>query len=489
MNESEDRRLISIAVYAIAALTAVRIAVLVLSPLNLYPDEAQYWWWALTPDFGYFSKPPLIAWIIWITTGIFGDAEWAIRVASPLFHAWTSLILFAIGRRVGDARLGLWSALAFATLPGVSYSSGLISTDVPLLFCWAVALYAFLRALDEQGWRWPLLCGIALGYGLLAKYAMFYFVIGAVAASLVSPRARRLVFSLRGLAILAIGLILLAPNIAWNWAHGFPTVGHTEANADWSHAHYSLISAVTFFAGQFGVFGPLLLAGFLLALWRLAREPARREADLILAAFALPPVLIITVQAFISEANANWAAAAYVSATPLAVAVLLGTARRWALWVSFAVDGLVMLLLWLVLVWPAAGDALGIGNAFKREEGWRELGAAVIAAAHTGQYDAVAAANRSVVAELSYYARPRAVPLRMWDRDSHPDDHFQMTMPLTPASRRVLLVLLPGEEPLVLEGFASVTPLETVSIPIGGHHTRVTTLFDARGYRGPQQTR
>ena len=485
MSESEDRRLLRIAITVIAALTAIRIAVLVLTPLQLYPDEAQYWWWAQSPDFGYFSKPPLIAWIIWIATSLFGDGEWAIRLASPLIHAGTALMLFATGKRVGDARLGFWSALAFATLPGVSYSSGLISTDVPLLFCWAVALYAFLRALDQAGWRWPLLCGIALGYGLLAKYAMLYFVIGAVAAAVVSPRARGLVFSLRGVAILLAGLLLLAPNIAWNWAHGFPTVGHTEANADWSHARFSAVSVLGFFAGQFGVFGPVLMAGFLVALWRLARGPARREAELILAAFAVPPVVIIAVQAFISEANANWAAAAYVSALPLAVAVLLAGARRWGLWMSFAVNGLAMALLWVVLVSPATGDALGAGNTLKREQGWRELGAAVTNAARAGHYDAIATANRSVAAELTYYARPRPVPLRMWGRDSHPDDHFQMTMPLTPAATRVLLVLLPGEEQVVLPGFASATRLETLAIPIGGHHTRVTTLFDARGYRGP----
>ena len=485
MGETNDRHLFRIALYAIAAITLIRIAVLVVSPLQLYPDEAQYWFWAQTPDFGYFSKPPLIAWIIWGTTALFGDAEWAIRIASPLIHAGTALMLFAIGKRVGDARLGLWSAFAFATLPGVAYSSGLISTDVPLLFCWSVALYAFLRALDETDWRWPLLCGIAIGYGLLAKYAMLYFVIGAVSAALVSPKARRLVFSARGFAILAVGLLLLAPNIAWNWAHNFPTVGHTEANADWSHARYSLISAVSFLASQFGVFGPLLFAGLLIALWRLVRGSDRRESDLLLAAFAVPPILIITVQAFISEANANWAAASYVSATPLAVSALLATARRWGLWTSFAVNGLAMALLWVVLISPATGEAAGVGNAFKREQGWRELATAVTSAAHAGDYDAIAVANRSVIAELTYYARPRPVPLRMWDRDTHADDHFQMTMPLTPASSRVLLVLLPGEEPVVLGTFTSVTLLNTIRVPIGGHHTRVTVLFDARGYRGP----
>jgi 4-amino-4-deoxy-L-arabinose transferase-like glycosyltransferase len=489
MTEPEHRQYWRLALMIVGLLTAIRVAVLILSPLELYPDEAQYWWWAQTPDFGYFSKPPLIAWIVWITTTIFGEREWAIRVAAPLLHGATALMLFAIGKRVGDARLGFWSALAYATLPGVSYSSGLISTDVPLLFCWSLALYAFLRALDEEGWRWPLLCGIALGYGLLAKYAMLYFVVGALVAALVSPKARTLVFRLRGLSILLLGLLILAPNIAWNAAHGFPTVGHTATNADWHHARYSLGSALGFFASQFGVFGPVLMAAFLAALWALARGGDSRESHLILAAFAVPPILIITVQGFISEANANWAATSYVPATPLAVAVLIGMRRHWAMWLSFGIDGLAMAILWVVLVSPPAGNALGLGNAFKREEGWSELGRDVVAVSRSRPFEAIAVANRSTIAELTYYARPRALPLRMWGRDSKPHDHFQMTMPLTRQTRRVLLLLDPEEERVVLPTFESADSLGRISVPIGGHHARVTALFDARFYRGPRGSR
>ena len=48
----------------ILALTLFRTAALAISPLELGVDEAQYWLWSQTPDFGYFTKPPLIAWIL-----------------------------------------------------------------------------------------------------------------------------------------------------------------------------------------------------------------------------------------------------------------------------------------------------------------------------------------------------------------------------------------------------------------------------------------
>jgi 4-amino-4-deoxy-L-arabinose transferase-like glycosyltransferase len=486
--QTESQRLFHVVLAAAGVVALVRIAVLVVSPLQLYPDEAQYWWWAQTPAFGYFSKPPLIAWIVWLTTAVFGNAEWAVRLASPILHSATSLVVFGIARCVfpGRTRLALWSALAYLTTPGVSYSSGLISTDVPLLFCWALALYAFLRAQEDVSWRWVVLCGAALGVGMLAKYAMLYFVLGAVVAAFLVPKARRLVFGGRGLAILAIGLLLFSPNIFWNAAHGFPTVTHTEANADWGHSRFSVLGVLGFIAGQFGVFGPLLMAGLAAALWRIARQSPRTNPDLVLAAFCVPPLILMFIQSFISEANANWAATAYIAATPLAVDMLRRWGERLPLRLSLGVNSLAMVLLWIILVAPSVADTLRIGNAFKREEGWREFAAAVGRQASGTAYDAIATDNRSFIAELLYYIGPQRSQIRMWSHGLSATNHFEMTMRLMPGASRVLLVVAPEDAPQVLPTFDSTKLVATVAIPIGGHKLRVARLYDAHDYRGPQ---
>ena len=70
-----------------AVLTAARLAALFISPLQLYPDEAQYWLWSRALHWGYVSKPPMIAWLIRATTQIGGDREAWVRVSAPLLHA------------------------------------------------------------------------------------------------------------------------------------------------------------------------------------------------------------------------------------------------------------------------------------------------------------------------------------------------------------------------------------------------------------------
>ena len=64
----------------IAIVTTTRIILLLISELNLHGDEAQYWSWSQELDWGYFTKPPLIAWAIHLTTLIFGNSEWALSL-------------------------------------------------------------------------------------------------------------------------------------------------------------------------------------------------------------------------------------------------------------------------------------------------------------------------------------------------------------------------------------------------------------------------
>src|SRR5580704_16518606 len=109
-------------------MVVLRVVAIRLSPLQLYADEAQYWLWSRHLDFGYFTKPPLIAWIIRLTT-LGGDAEPLVRLSSPLLHAAAGLFLFCAARRLYESRTALFSLLVYSTMPAVQLGSFVISTD------------------------------------------------------------------------------------------------------------------------------------------------------------------------------------------------------------------------------------------------------------------------------------------------------------------------------------------------------------------------
>ena len=366
----------------ITVLTVLRLAILYVSPFNLGPDEAQYWSWSLEPAFGYFSKPPMIAWSIWVTTNLFGQSETAIRVASPLFHMGTSLMIFLIAAELFDKRTGFWASITFATIPAVFFSSGIISTDVMLLFFWSVALYAFIRLKEDYELKWALLLGLALGLGLMSKYAMIYFILCAGLYFLLSRQDRPLLtVSLPWISIL-IAFLIVAPNVYWNMNSGMATFTHTAANANWQGQMFNLNKMVEFFGSQAGVFGPILFLTFLVIIYLTCRgklsSGARSQTFLLLICFSLPVLVLVTGQAFLSRANANWAALTYVAA-PIAVAgYLIQTSRRWLLIVSTALHLSIAGLLYFLIVIPGAIEDLGFSNSFKRVRAWDQMGERIV---------------------------------------------------------------------------------------------------------------
>ena len=109
-------------VILLLVLTALRYWGLMVSQVELMFDEAQYWSWSLDPAWGYFSKPPLIAWLIGGENLVCGTSEFCARSFIPAIHFGTALVIYALARRAVSPVVGFWSALVFATLSGIAVS-------------------------------------------------------------------------------------------------------------------------------------------------------------------------------------------------------------------------------------------------------------------------------------------------------------------------------------------------------------------------------
>ena len=164
-----------------AALTMARLVALFRTPLELNPDEAQYWLWSRTLAFGYYSKPPVIAWAIWATTALGGDAEAWVRLPAVLFQAGATLLVYAVAKRLYNGRIGLAAAALYALAPGIQLSATVVATDAPLLFFIALTLLAYVGLQAATARRRLALAaglGAALGLAFLSKYAASFALIG-----------------------------------------------------------------------------------------------------------------------------------------------------------------------------------------------------------------------------------------------------------------------------------------------------------------------
>src|SRR5690242_6404918 len=318
---------IGLAVAILAVLTAVRLIGLKYSVVDLFFDEAQYWAWSREPAFGYFSKPPLLAWTIALAERVCGSSEACIRAPAPLFYFGTSLLVYATARTLYDRRIAFYAALTIALATGTAFSARIISTDVPLLFFWALALLAYIKLLQGGDLRWGVTLGVALGLGLLAKYAMIYFLLGIAIASVIDRDARTLLRSRSLWLALPIALIIIAPNILWNIDNGFATFRHTGDNIQGGGLAFNPLKGLEFIAAQFIVFGPIVFA---VLLWAYTRIRSLSREDRLMLVFAVPPLVLVTATGFVTRALANWAAPAFISAAVVVVAILVrGKAWKW----------------------------------------------------------------------------------------------------------------------------------------------------------------
>ncbi len=480
-----DERSFRSAVFILFALTVLRLLWIAAGATDLYPDEAQYWLWSLKPAFGYYSKPPLIAWLIAATTWLAGgDNELAVRLAAPLLHFSTALMVYAVAQRLYDARVAFWTSIAYATLPGVWVSSVIISTDAPLLFCWSLALYGFVRAREPNGARWWWAVGLAMGFGLLAKYAMAYWMISALLFLLVYRVERR---HLKGFAAAsALGLLVYLPNFIWNLQNGLVSYRHTEANAAFGGPLIHPDKFLAFFGSQFAVFGPVFFAALLLCAL-LARRVLRERRQAMLAFFALPTLAMMLVVSFLSRAEPNWAAPTYLSAIVLVVAFLLAEGRRLLVWGSIVCH--VAAVVGLAELRPAA-RALGYDlpakyDALHRLRGWRVLGQTVGRMLRENPGVHLLADDRELMAALTYYVEPHPFDALKWNAMGGIHDQFDLTAdPAHFVGADFLLVSYRSNIDDIVARFAAVESVEHIVISLGPGQERSYELRVLRGFKG-----
>jgi 4-amino-4-deoxy-L-arabinose transferase-like glycosyltransferase len=483
-----EERSFRVAIFALFALTVLRILWIASGATDLYPDEAQYWLWSLHPAWGYYSKPPLIAWLIAGSTSLGGsDNELAVRLPAPLLHFGTALMVYAIAQRLYDARVAFWSSLAYATLPGVFVSSLIISTDAPLLLCWSIALYAFVRAREpnSQAWWWVAV-GLAAGVGLLAKYAMAYWLLSALLFLLVYRDERRHLSRFAGATI--VTLLVYAPNFVWNFIHGFVSYRHTEDNAALGGTLFHPSHLLEFFGSQFGVFGPVFFASLVLCAFQARRIFAsRREA--LLAMFAMPSLAMMLVVSLLSRAEPNWAAPTYVSAIILVVAFLLSVGWSRLVWGSVALHlAAVILLAELKPMARSFGyDLPAKYDALHRLRGWHLLGASVGRLLFENPGTQLMADDRELTAALVYYVVPHPLDALKWNGDGGIHDQFDlMADPARFIGQDFLLVSYRENVDDIVARFQSALSVGHITIPLGGGTVRryeVRLLHGFKGYR------
>ena len=313
-------------------------------------DEAEYWAWSRRLDWSYYSRGPLIAWVIRLATEVLGGMSvkltgslmLAARLPAVLLGGLTAWGVFRLASlTTGQRRAAMMSVVLLPAIPILAIGGVVITSDTPLVCCWTwAAVWTYRGALSDDLRAWTA-AGLIGALGVWAKYSFLAFPASVGLFSAHQPcasvatcvRARR--FWTMTLLCLGIGL---APIVIWNFRHGWAGAGQLadrvglSSRATWA----SVGPVLTFLGGDAAALGGVWwIAGIAAVADAMARVIGRAKsnaaAETGVPAIANDSGLVYLLclwgviwtaclaASLLGETEANWMVPGYIS-----LAILIG---------------------------------------------------------------------------------------------------------------------------------------------------------------------
>lgn len=398
--------------------------------MPLVPDEAYYWDWTRYLAAGYFDHPPMIAWLLYTATHIFGNNIAAIKLVPALCSLLATLFLLKLATRFSQHTSSLYLLLFLFNATIISgVGTTLVTPDIPLILFWAAALYLAYRALYEPfSGSWFLL-GLAIGAGLLSKYTFGLFPISLAILIITDPAKRKLLLHPAPWITVGTAAIIFLPNIIWNAQHGWPAILF-QFHHGVGGTHFPRFDTFgEYLGGQIGVATPFLFILLIATVYIAYRQRNKIPQLMLLILLTALPLTAFGISSLQKRVEANWPAMAYLAGMLLIVWLwdnAVTTKHRKTKWIvlSASTFGLVVTLTILThIVHPILPLPPHLDTTLQAR-GWQQIGSklgdklARIDSLHTRP---ITANRYQQAAIFSFYlpGQPRVLALNIKSRTNH----------------------------------------------------------------------
>ncbi len=212
----------------LAGLGAVPFVVLLLTLLardyGYFIDEFYYIACAKRLAFGYVDHPPLAPWLLAADRVVFGDSLLAIRWPAYLAMSATVWVTCALVGKFGGGRFAtVLAALTVGLSPVFLAMSSFYSMNAfePLL--WGAIVLTLVTIVQTGRVQLWLGVGFLVGLAFMNKHTVVVYL-AALAVGMLATRARQVLFNRWMWAGVALAAVMAAPNIAWQFANGWPSL-------------------------------------------------------------------------------------------------------------------------------------------------------------------------------------------------------------------------------------------------------------------------
>ena len=321
-SDADENPAIRWSVITISILFYVLVLKLIfIASVNLIPEEAYYWNYAQHLDWGYLDHPPMVAWLIWLSTTIFGKSELSVRLPAYICWLLAAVFMFRLTLNLYDRPAAFRAVLLLAVLP-IYFGLGFFMTpDAPLYAAWAGCLYFLERALVAQNRRSWWGVGLCVGLGMLSKYTIALLGLGTLMFLLIDRRSRRWLVQPEPYVAAITATLLFSPVILWNMRNEWMSFVFQGSNR-WTGVHefslYFLVGTILLLLTPVGLLGTV--QALLPQRWqgvRAERIDPKGQKHLWSVTFTLAPLSVFVIYSFLFKPKLNWTAPIWLATIPL----------------------------------------------------------------------------------------------------------------------------------------------------------------------------
>jgi len=198
---------------------------------------------------GYATVPPVTGFLALLMNKIFGFSVFGIRLFPALMGVVTCAIIASIVRELGGGITALCiAASSYLLAPGFLIVNTLFTPNAAEELIWLLSTWYIFRMVKNGKPRMWISIGIISGFGFLNKYSILFLIAGFMMA-LLFTRNRKLLASKYFFSSLIIGLVIISPNIVWQYMHGWPVIIHMN---ELRSSQLDLMGYVSFPVSLFG---------------------------------------------------------------------------------------------------------------------------------------------------------------------------------------------------------------------------------------------
>jgi len=361
------------------------------SAIELGNDEVYYWTYALHLQYNYFDHPPMVGWLIRLTTAnLILHSELFVRLGAIVSAAICTWMIFKIGKLINNERTGWFAALLYTSSLYSSIIAGtFILPDSPqmIFWLWGLLLLFKIKNAYEQGntpTKLWLLFGLVAGCCIMSK-VHGVFLWGAIGLYTLFIDRKWLLKRDMYLAVI-VSLVIISPIVIWNVQNKFITYTYHGNRVNLNGGGFNVESFGRELIGSMFYNNPINFVLIWISLFGIWKINSHKKTIQLLLFAGLPLILVLIGISMFRDTFPHWSGPGYTALMLVAAFYVDAKLANNILSMPKVIKASLLLILFLsitgvgvIKLYPgtlstAKGNNLGDGDFTLDMYGWKQVG-------------------------------------------------------------------------------------------------------------------